>query len=114
MLSQTLVSKAVYLYQQRVYKGVLTNVIRVPYDGYWGAKIDTSLQLTKLLSNPSSGHDLPAAIIIETIQGEGGLNVSSAKWLQNIAKLARKHGVLLIIIACNREKTTKYRGKGYE
>src|SRR5690606_30298916 len=46
---------------------------------------------------PSSGLDAPAAIVVETIQGEGGLNVASPEWLQHIARLAKEHGALLIV-----------------
>ena len=78
-------------------EALLTNVMHTAYDGYWGAEMDTSSQLAQLLSDPSSGYDLPAAIIVETIQGEGGLNVASLEWIQNIVKIAKEHGVLLII-----------------
>ena len=78
-------------------EALLTNVVRAPYDDYWGAGIDTSFQLVELLSDPSSGYDLPAAIIVETIQGEGGLNFASLKWIQNIAKLAQERDILLIV-----------------
>lgn len=30
----------------------------------------------------SSGTDLPAAILVETVQGEGGINVAGKEWLQ--------------------------------
>ena len=78
-------------------KALLTNVMRAPYDGYLGAEVDTSAQIAELLSDPSSGCDIPAAIIVETIQGEGGLNVASSGWIQNIAQLAREHEILLIV-----------------
>ncbi|MGU9962635.1 MAG: diaminobutyrate--2-oxoglutarate transaminase [Candidatus Halichondribacter symbioticus] len=76
---------------------LLAHTIRVPYDGYWGSEIDTSEHLKKLFSDASSGYDLPAAIIVETIQGEGGLNVATAEWMKNIESLARELGALLII-----------------
>jgi diaminobutyrate-2-oxoglutarate transaminase len=50
-----------------------------------------------MLSDRSGGIDAPAAIILETVQGEGGLNVASPKWVKHIAALAKKHGALLII-----------------
>jgi len=68
-----------------------------PYDGYFGEGVDTADQLDKRLSDPSSGIDAPAAIIVETVQGEGGLNAASDEWLRKIEKIARKHGALLII-----------------
>ncbi|MBI1361587.1 MAG: diaminobutyrate--2-oxoglutarate transaminase [Alphaproteobacteria bacterium] len=75
----------------------LTNVTRAAFDGYHGRDVDTAAQLDKLLSDPSSGVDAPAAIIVETVQGEGGLNVASAKWLRAIESVARRHGALFII-----------------
>jgi diaminobutyrate-2-oxoglutarate transaminase len=40
---------------------------------------------------------LPAAIILETVQSEGGLNVASNLWLQGISDVAKKIGALLIV-----------------
>jgi len=50
-----------------------------------------------MLSDPSSGVDPAAAVIVEPVQGEGGLNVASHDWLQRIAGIARKHGALFIV-----------------
>ncbi len=75
----------------------LCGVTHEPYDGYFGPDIDTADQLDKRLSDPSSGVDAPAAIIIEVVQGEGGLNAASNAWLQRVEQIARKHGALLII-----------------
>ncbi|QHQ34183.1 diaminobutyrate--2-oxoglutarate transaminase [Algicella marina] len=75
----------------------LNDVTRLPYDGYMGTDVDTSDLLRAMLEDPSSGMDAPAAILLETVQGEGGLNAASADWITSIAKLARKHGALLII-----------------
>ena len=41
--------------------------------------------------------EYPAAIVLETIQAEGGVNVASIEWLQNIEKLSKKYGILLIV-----------------
>ncbi|MGE0667008.1 MAG: diaminobutyrate--2-oxoglutarate transaminase [Sphingomonadales bacterium] len=75
----------------------LTSVSHEPFDGYYGDGIDTAALLDQKLSNPSSGLDAPAAILVETVQGEGGLNVASAAWLRRIATIARRHGALLIV-----------------
>ncbi|MFZ5721674.1 MAG: diaminobutyrate--2-oxoglutarate transaminase [Pseudomonadota bacterium] len=75
----------------------LHGVSRAAYDGYFGKDVDTAAQLDKQLSDPSGGIDPPAAIIVETVQGEGGLNVASAAWLRAIEKVARKHGALFIV-----------------
>ncbi|MGX7672287.1 diaminobutyrate--2-oxoglutarate transaminase [Plantactinospora sp. DSM 117369] len=75
----------------------LPGVTRMPYDGYQGAGIDTADLLARMLPDPSSGLDAPAAILLETVQGEGGLNVASAGWLRRIAELARSSGALLVV-----------------
>jgi diaminobutyrate-2-oxoglutarate transaminase len=53
--------------------------------------------LERLLGDRGSGLDLPAAAIVETVQGEGGINVASAQWLRRLADLCREHGILLIV-----------------
>jgi len=74
----------------------LTGVSRAAFDGYLGDGYDTADILEKMLSDPSSGIDEPAAILFEPIQGEGGLNVAGIKWMQKIAAIAKRHGALLI------------------
>ena len=76
---------------------LLHGVTRVPYDGYFGPDVDTGEQIESLLGDPSSGIDPPAAFVLETVQGEGGLNVASARWLRRIADVALRHGALLIV-----------------
>jgi diaminobutyrate-2-oxoglutarate transaminase len=41
--------------------------------------------------------DVPAAIIIETIQAEGGVNVARLEWLRGLEKLCREFDILLIV-----------------
>jgi len=77
--------------------GSRSNVTHLPYDGYMGDDVDTSEYLDKVLADQSSGIPIPAAIILETIQGEGGINVASNKWLQNIEAICEKHDILLIV-----------------
>jgi len=75
----------------------LNHVVHEPFDGYFGADVDTADMLEKRLSDPSSGLDKPAAILLETVQGEGGLNAASTEWLLKIAEIAKRHGALLIV-----------------
>lgn len=72
-------------------------VTRLPYHGYLGKDYDSLAFYRKLFTDNSSGVDLPAAIILETIQGEGGVNVASVEWLQGIRRLADDFGIKLII-----------------
>ncbi|MCW9014535.1 MAG: diaminobutyrate--2-oxoglutarate transaminase [Gammaproteobacteria bacterium] len=75
----------------------LSGTSRIPYDGYLGDDIDTTAYLDKVLSDSSSGIDKPAAVIVETVQGEGGINVASVEWLRNLDAICKKHDVLLIV-----------------
>jgi len=75
----------------------LNGVTRMPYDGYFGNGVDTADILRTMLDDKSSGIDAPAAIILETVQGEGGLTAARTEWIQRIAGLARDHGALLIV-----------------
>ena len=75
----------------------LSHVAHEPYDGYYGPDVDTADLLEQRLSDPSSGLDAPAAILVETVQGEGGLNAASPEWLRRIAAIAKAHGALLIV-----------------
>jgi diaminobutyrate-2-oxoglutarate transaminase len=75
----------------------LSGVTRMPYDGYLGPETDTTALLRRLLTDPSSGVDAPAAILLETVQGEGGLNVATDGWLQEVQAIAQHVGALLIV-----------------
>lgn len=79
--------------------GAKANVVHIPFEGYTntGGNSDTFELLRKQLNDPGSGLDLPAAIIVETIQGEGGINVASNEWLRNLESLCHDFGILLIV-----------------
>ncbi|NET65790.1 MAG: diaminobutyrate--2-oxoglutarate transaminase [Moorea sp. SIO1G6] len=92
---------------QRDAAGITTaGVSFIPYDGYLGSDIDTTEYLDKVLSDRGSGVALPAAVIVETIQGAGGVNVASFEWLRSLEKVCRKHDVLLVVddiqVGCGR------------
>ncbi|MCB1650036.1 MAG: aminotransferase class III-fold pyridoxal phosphate-dependent enzyme, partial [Pseudomonadales bacterium] len=75
----------------------LSGVTHLPFDGYKDQNIDSVALLDAMVSDASSGMDKPAGVIVETIQGEGGLNVASAEWLRALEKVCRKHDMLLIV-----------------
>lgn len=84
----------------------LGDVTPMPFDGYLGDDIDTIDYIDAMLTDSGSGVDKPAAAILETVQGEGGVNVASIDWIRRLAKVLRKHEVLLIAddiqIGCGR------------
>lgn len=75
----------------------LTNTIFMPYDRYFGDEVDTFTVLEKFLADTRSGIELPAAIILETVQGQAGIKVASFEWLKKVEQLCRRYDILLII-----------------
>ncbi|MEQ8495685.1 MAG: aminotransferase class III-fold pyridoxal phosphate-dependent enzyme, partial [Gammaproteobacteria bacterium] len=75
----------------------LSGVTHMPYCSYFGDELDTISYMEKMLDDPSSGVDHPAAVIVETVQGEGGLNVASTRWLQALERVCRERDMLLIV-----------------
>src|SRR6185295_20182176 len=65
-----------------------------------------SLDDLEVLLRPGSGFDLPAAIIVETLQAEGGVRPAGFAWLARLGELARRHEILLIVddiqVGCGR------------
>jgi len=68
-----------------------------PYDGYFGDEIDTIMYMDRMLSDPSSGIDYPAAVLVETVQGEGGTKAASFTWLKHLQELCNEREILLIV-----------------
>ena len=73
----------------------LTNVTHLPYPG--SVEFDTLEYLKNVLDDDHSGIDKPAAIILETIQAEGGVNVASVEWLKGLEKICHDYDILLIV-----------------
>ena len=74
-----------------------SNVSFMPYDSYLGPDVSTMDYFRKLLTDNSSGLDLPAAVIVETIQAEGGVNIASTEWLKELSMICYEFDILLII-----------------
>lgn len=70
---------------------------RLPYDGFAGGQVCGLKLLDSMVEDSSSGLDLPAAVIVETVQGEGGVNPAGHTWLADLAELCQRRGILLII-----------------
>ncbi|AGO15327.1 diaminobutyrate--2-oxoglutarate aminotransferase [Glaesserella parasuis ZJ0906] len=49
------------------------------------------------IEDVESGVVKPAAVILEAIQGEGGVVTAPVKWLQKIREVTKKHGIVLIL-----------------
>ncbi|MFB0833563.1 diaminobutyrate--2-oxoglutarate transaminase [Arthrobacter halodurans] len=75
----------------------LTNSSKIPYDDYFNGETDDFMWLERVLEDSGSGVDKPAAVIVETVQGEGGLKAARAGWLRGLSDLCKKHQILLIV-----------------
>jgi len=74
----------------------LTNAVAMPFDNYMDG-MDSAAYIEKLLEDGSSGIDIPAAFIVETVQGEGGINAASFSWLRKIEAIAKRFDIMLIV-----------------
>lgn len=71
----------------------LGNVTFAPYDGTF----DSIAYLRWMLEDDHSGVDRPAAIILETVQAEGGINVASVEWLRAVRELCTEKDIVMIV-----------------
>jgi diaminobutyrate-2-oxoglutarate transaminase len=68
----------------------------LPFEsGPWGS-FDSIDLLSKILSDASSGIGVPAAVIVEPIQMEGGIYPASGPWLRRLREITSEYGILLI------------------
>lgn len=84
----------------------LGNTLFMPYDGCFGPDIDTMDYLEGMLEGGLAGQERPAAVVVETVMGEGGVNVLTWRWLKELEALCRRHDMLLImddtLVGCGR------------
>src|SRR5690554_5834009 len=78
----------------------------MPYDGSFGPDVDTMAYLERQLDMCRRSDEKPAAVVVETVLGEGGIDVLSWRWLRDLEILCQRHGMLLImdetIVGCGR------------
>lgn len=86
----------------------LNNVTHVPAP-YMFPEFDTVAYMERLITDDHSGTEKPAAIVIETVQAEGGIYVFEEEWLRRVRALCDKYDILLIVddiqVGCGRTGT---------
>jgi diaminobutyrate-2-oxoglutarate transaminase len=75
----------------------LVHATPMPYDNYLDGRMPDFMWFERLLEDSGSGLNEPAAVIVETMQAEGGLNSARYEWLQALEQLCRRHDMLLIV-----------------
>ncbi|ASR47586.1 diaminobutyrate--2-oxoglutarate transaminase [Paenibacillus kribbensis] len=83
----------------------LNNVTFIPFNSTFNG-MDTILYMEQLLTDTHSGVEKPAAIILETVQAEGGINIADIEWMRDLRQLCDDHDILLIVddiqVGCGR------------
>ena len=74
----------------------LSEVTFMPYPHGFMNTFDTIKYIEHVLTDTHSGIDVPAAIVVETLQAEGGIIPASNDWLRRLRKLCDVFGILLI------------------
>jgi diaminobutyrate-2-oxoglutarate transaminase len=75
----------------------LTHAISVPFGCRLNGSEPGSPGIERLVQDSNAGLDHVAAVIVETVQGEGGINVAPLEWLAELAELCQRQGILLIV-----------------
>lgn len=71
-----------------------------PYRCPFGTGDDGTLAATyveRLLDDPAGGVEPPALLVVEAVQGEGGVHPAPRRWLQRIREITKQRGVALVI-----------------
>ncbi len=83
----------------------LEYVTHVPAPGMFDG-FDTVAYMQTLLDDDHSGVDKPAALVIETTQAEGGVNVMPDEWLKAVRAFCDRNDILLVVddiqVGCGR------------
>lgn len=86
----------------------LNDVTHIPAPNMY-PDMDTVEYMQRLLDDDHSAIEKPAALVIETVQAEGGIHVFSVEWLQKVRKFCTDNDILLIIddiqVGCARTGT---------
>ncbi|MCK0092437.1 diaminobutyrate--2-oxoglutarate transaminase [Rhodococcus sp. HNM0563] len=75
----------------------LVHATPMPFDNYFNGVTEDFQWFSRVLDDSGSGLNRPAAVIVETVQGEGGVNVARAEWLRALADLCAEREILLIV-----------------
>ncbi|MDF0531197.1 diaminobutyrate--2-oxoglutarate transaminase [Tsukamurella sp. 8F] len=75
----------------------LVHATPMPFDNYFGGVVEDFQWFERVLDDSGSGLNRPAAVIVETVQGEGGVNVARPEWLRALADLCKRRDILLIV-----------------
>jgi len=86
----------------------LENVTHIPAP-YMYPEMDTIEYMQRLLDDDHSGIDKPAALVLETVQAEGGIYPLEIEWLKRAEEFCHRNDILLMVddiqVGCGRTGT---------
>lgn len=71
-------------------------VTHIPAPGLFPG-LDTIAYMEHLINDDHSGVEKPAAIMIEAVQAEGGVNIMPFDWMRKVREFCTKYDILLIL-----------------
>ncbi|WP_340032991.1 aminotransferase class III-fold pyridoxal phosphate-dependent enzyme [Paenibacillus sp. FSL K6-1122] len=74
----------------------LDGVTFIPFPNEHNHYFDSAAYIEYILEDTHSGIEKPAAIILETVQAEGGIYVAESSWLKKIRAICDRYDILLI------------------
>ena len=87
---------------------ILPNVTHIPTPDMFPG-LDTIAYMDRLITDDHSGVEKPAAVILETVQADGGINVFEKEWLVRLRTFCDQYDILLITddiqVGCGRTGT---------
>ncbi|MEO1433569.1 MAG: diaminobutyrate--2-oxoglutarate transaminase [Cyanobacteria bacterium J06633_8] len=75
----------------------LTNTYSIPFVCKFDETAKELDSFVPILNSLDAEGKKPAAIILETVQGEGGINVANSSWLKKLFEYAKEHKILVIV-----------------
>jgi diaminobutyrate-2-oxoglutarate transaminase len=75
----------------------LPHAVQVPFGCRLDAGDSGSPGIERLIQDRGTALGDVAAVIVETVQGEGGINVAPLEWVSDLAQLCQRHGIVLIV-----------------
>ncbi|MFF4230634.1 diaminobutyrate--2-oxoglutarate transaminase [Streptomyces sp. NPDC001820] len=84
-------------YYRQGLENTFPTTTHIPYPDSPLGEFDSIGLLKMLLEDPSSGVERPAAVLLETVQGEGGVYVAPVPFLKDLRKVCDQYGIVLIV-----------------
>ncbi|MET3135070.1 diaminobutyrate-2-oxoglutarate transaminase [Oxalobacteraceae bacterium GrIS 1.11] len=84
-------------YYKRGLFGSLAGVTHVPFPDSPFGSFDSMAFIERMVEDSSSGSEMPAAILLETVQAEGGIYIAPVKFLRELRAFCDRHAILLIV-----------------